>query len=91
MIFSKGYTVYALDAVEGDKLKALKSDKCKTAVVDVTSPESIEKFKKSLGDEPVDLLLNIAGQCFDPIRRIDGRLSSYKASCPSQRTMPVRQ
>lgn len=43
-------------------MKALKSDKCKTAVVDVTSPESIEKFKKSLGDEPVDLLLNIAGQ-----------------------------
>lgn len=53
--------MYALDAVEGDKLKALKSSKCKIAQVDVTIPESIQKFKESLGDQPVDLLLNIAG------------------------------
>ena len=47
---------------DGENLQALKGDKCKTAQLDVTSPESIEKFKESLGDEPVDLLLNIAGQ-----------------------------
>jgi short-subunit dehydrogenase len=29
--------------------------------LDVTSTESIEAFKKDLGDEPVDLLLNVAG------------------------------
>lgn len=57
--------MYALDAVEGEKLQALKGPKCKTAQVDVTSPESIEKFKQSLGDQPVDLLLNIAGQSQD--------------------------
>ena len=45
----KGYNVYALDAVEGDNLQALKGQKCKTAKVDVTSPESIQKFKESLG------------------------------------------
>lgn len=90
MICSKGYTVYALDAVEGDKLKALKGDKCKTAVVDVTSPDSIEKFKKSIGDEPVDLLLNIAGQCLHSMRCINAMLRTCKASCLSRPTMHAR-
>jgi hypothetical protein len=31
-------------------------------VLDVTSVESIKKFKNDIGDETVDLLLNIAGQ-----------------------------
>lgn len=58
---SQGYEVFALDAVEGEKLKALEGPKCKTARVDVTSPESIASFKQSLGDQPIDMLLNIAG------------------------------
>ncbi len=47
--------------MDGEKLQSLKGSKCKTTKLDVTSPDSIADFKKSLGDEPVDLLLNIAG------------------------------
>jgi len=42
-------------------LKALSSG-ATTQILDVASVESIKKFKNDLGDEPVDLLLNIAGQ-----------------------------
>lgn len=54
--------MYAVDRNQGDGLKALESKQAHTAVVDVSSPESIEKFKDSLGDTPIDLLLNIAGE-----------------------------
>ena len=37
------------------------SSKAQTAHLDVTSPESITKLKDSLGDEPIDVLLNVAG------------------------------
>jgi short-subunit dehydrogenase len=46
----------------GDKLKALEGPKCKVAQVDVTSPSSIAKFKNVVGDQKVDVLLNIAGK-----------------------------
>lgn len=50
--------MYAIDRVVG----ALKDVANITAdEVDVTSQASISKFKNSLKDEPVDLLLNIAG------------------------------
>jgi NADP-dependent 3-hydroxy acid dehydrogenase YdfG len=39
----------------------LQDKKAHTAEVDVTSPDSIQRFKSSLGDIAVDLLLNIAG------------------------------
>jgi NAD(P)-dependent dehydrogenase (short-subunit alcohol dehydrogenase family) len=39
----------------------LKTKGAQVAQVDVTSPDSIQKFKDSLGDAPIDLLLNIAG------------------------------
>lgn len=55
----QGYKVYALDLTVGDGLKALEG--ATVAQLDVTSADSIAKFKASLGDEPVDLLLNIAG------------------------------
>ncbi|KAK4943383.1 hypothetical protein LTR10_017057 [Elasticomyces elasticus] len=56
----KGYTVYAVDRDHGEGLKVLET-KAHTATVDVTSPESIQKFKESLGDTTVDILLNVAG------------------------------
>lgn len=49
---------------EGDALKALAGDNCNIAQVDVTKPDSIAKFKELIGDEPVDVLVNIAGSSF---------------------------
>ena len=57
--------MYALDVTEGEALKALAGDNCKIAQLDVTKPEAIAKFKESIGDEPVDILLNIAGKSSD--------------------------
>ena len=54
----QGYDVTAVDVNVGDKLQALQ---CAIAELDVTSPESILKFREGYGDKPVDLLLNIAG------------------------------
>lgn len=60
----QGYTVYALDVTVGDKLRALEGPSCKIAQVDVTSVESIQAFKKSFGDQKLDVLLNVAGKFF---------------------------
>ncbi|KAI9692626.1 MAG: hypothetical protein M1820_009503 [Bogoriella megaspora] len=60
LLINEGYQVYAADLTEGENLKSL-SSKARTVTLDVTSPESIKKFKDSLGDEPLDFLLNIAG------------------------------
>ena len=43
----------------GDGLKTL--ERAQTATLDVTAFDSIQKFKDSLGDDPIDLLLNVAG------------------------------
>ncbi|EXJ83427.1 hypothetical protein A1O1_07050 [Capronia coronata CBS 617.96] len=61
ILCDEGYTVYAADRDQGDGLTSLEAKGAHTAVLDVTSPESIQKFKASLGDTPIDLLLNIAG------------------------------
>ncbi|KAK5204326.1 hypothetical protein LTR41_010062 [Exophiala xenobiotica] len=65
LLCDEGYTVYAVDRDHGEGLKSLAS-KAHTAVVDVTSPESIEKFKESLGDVTIDILLNVAGVASGP-------------------------
>lgn len=44
----------------------MKSLQCKTAQLDVSSPDSITAFAKSYGDGPLDLLLNIAGVMVPP-------------------------
>lgn len=54
----QGYDVHAVDINEGDALKSLG---CKTSRLDVTSEESIHRFKHEYGDGPLDLLLNVAG------------------------------
>lgn len=47
----------------GDPIKSLG---CKYFQVDVTSPDSINKFKTDFGDRPLDMLLNIAGIMVKP-------------------------
>ena len=59
---SQGYDVYALDQTLGDKLRSLEGPKCEIGRLDVTDVKSIEGFKNSLGDQKVDILLNIAGK-----------------------------
>ena len=58
----QGYQVYALDVTFGDVLRSLDGPKCKIGRLDVASVQSIQDFKNDLGSEPVDVLLNIAGQ-----------------------------
>ncbi|KAL2432717.1 hypothetical protein ABEF95_014793 [Exophiala dermatitidis] len=64
ILLDEGYKVYAVDRDNGEGLKALQTKQAHTAVVDVTAPDSIRNFKDSLGDIPIDLLLNIAGVAF---------------------------
>ncbi|KAF2171331.1 hypothetical protein M409DRAFT_50788 [Zasmidium cellare ATCC 36951] len=61
-----GYKVFALDVVFGDKLESLQQEGCNIGQLDVTSPESIAKTKEWIGNQPVDLLFNIAGIMPDP-------------------------
>ncbi len=53
--------MYAVDRDQGEGLQALKAKSAHTAEVDGASPESILRFKETVGDTTIDLLLNIAG------------------------------
>jgi NAD(P)-dependent dehydrogenase (short-subunit alcohol dehydrogenase family) len=44
----------------GEQVKNLN---CRVSQLDVSSQSSLDAFKKSFGDGPLDLLLNIAGMC----------------------------
>lgn len=55
--------MYALDVNIGEQIRQLG---CKYFQVDVTSPDSIAKFKKDIDDRPVDMLLNVAGIMMKP-------------------------
>ncbi|ETN36428.1 uncharacterized protein HMPREF1541_08706 [Cyphellophora europaea CBS 101466] len=61
ILIGDGYTVYALDVSSGDKLRSLEGPKCKIGQLDVSDIDSIRGFGDSLGNEPIDVLLNIAG------------------------------
>ncbi|KAI0121537.1 NAD(P)-binding protein [Hypoxylon sp. NC0597] len=63
LLIQEGYDVTGVDVNVGDKLKSLQ---CKTAQLDVSSPDSIKAFAKAYGDGPLDLLLNIAGVMAPP-------------------------
>jgi NAD(P)-dependent dehydrogenase (short-subunit alcohol dehydrogenase family) len=58
LLIKEGYRVIAGDVTLGEPIKGLG---CDVAPLDVTSSTSIEEFKKHVGDQPIDLLLNIAG------------------------------
>ena len=55
--------MYAVDMTIGDPIKSLG---CEYFQLDVTSTDSIAKFKEQFGDQPLDLLLNIAGIMIKP-------------------------
>lgn len=55
--------MYAVDMTIGDPIKGLG---CEYFQLDVTSTDSIAKFKEQFGDQPLDLLLNIAGIMIKP-------------------------
>ncbi|KAI3392889.1 hypothetical protein diail_5022 [Diaporthe ilicicola] len=58
VLIDAGYDVHAVDVNDGEKLKSLS---CTTSQLDVTSEDSINRFKEQYGDRPLDLLLNVAG------------------------------
>lgn len=58
----KGYYVYALDIDAGETLLSLAGSNCQIGRLDVASIESIREFKIALGDQKVNVLLNVAGR-----------------------------
>lgn len=54
----QGYKVTAADIEVGDPIKSLG---CETIKLDITSPDDIQNFKQQVGDQPIDMLLNVAG------------------------------
>jgi len=57
----KDFDVYACDVNVGENMKQLEA---KTFQLDVSSPESIKKFKGNFeDDQAIDLILNVAGKC----------------------------
>lgn len=55
--------MFAVDRDQGKGLQSLQDAGAKVSVLDVTSIESIAEFKKAqIKDQPLDLLLNIAGK-----------------------------
>ena len=53
--------MYATDAIVGDELRTLHG-KAHVSQLDVTSDAPIKALKLKLSDEPVDVVLNIAGR-----------------------------
>lgn len=53
--------MHPFDVNVGPKLESLIQDGAQISNVDVTSQTSIDSFKKLVGNETIDLLLNIAG------------------------------
>jgi short-subunit dehydrogenase len=50
-----------MSRTDGPKLKQLKSEGAKISVLDVSSVESIQDFKKMISDTAIDILINNAG------------------------------
>lgn len=65
----KGYYVYAVDIDAGQNLLSLSGPKCQIGRLDVASIESIREFKIALGDQKVNVLLNVAGKSKSPLLR----------------------
>ncbi|KAF2460429.1 hypothetical protein BDY21DRAFT_164696 [Lineolata rhizophorae] len=58
VLVESGYNVIATDK---DTSGTIQSLSCEVVGLDVASPDSIREFKKHMADQPIDLLLNIAG------------------------------
>lgn len=75
-LINKGAFVYGLD-INSNSLEELKkelnSSNLETFTVDISKKESLEKFKKDLGDTKIDILINNAGiiQPFVHIKDLD--------------------
>ncbi|ORY64451.1 3-oxoacyl-reductase [Pseudomassariella vexata] len=74
LLINEGYDVFAVDLNAGSRLQSLG---CKASQIDIASDSSIENFAKRFGDQPLDLLLNIAGVMesseFDTLETINHR------------------
>ena len=68
--------MYAVDVNLGDGLKELEG--AQTSTLDVTAADSIQKFKDSIGNEPIDLLLNVAGIAARPDNLEDVSLPDFQ-------------
>jgi short-subunit dehydrogenase len=62
LISLQGYKVIAADINIGGPIKELN---CEAIKLDIASSDDIQAFKQKLGDQPIDLLLNVAGN-FSP-------------------------
>jgi NAD(P)-dependent dehydrogenase (short-subunit alcohol dehydrogenase family) len=62
---------------------------CEVVKLDITSPEDIQTFKQKVGDQPIDILLNVAGNnlrlyfryhsnCFNLTHDMSAHTESYK-------------
>ena len=51
-----------MDINAGDNLLGLAGTNCKVGRLDVSSIESIREFKIALGDQKINVLLNVAGK-----------------------------
>lgn len=76
----KGYYVYALDIDAGENLLSLSGSNCQIGRLDVASIESIREFKIALGDQKVNILLNVAGRA-NPIPGKDIILPLQATGC----------
>lgn len=79
ILLNKGAHVYGLD-INQDNLENLKkelnNDKLETFQVDISKKEELEKFKKSLKDKNIDILINNAGiiQPFVNVKDLDDKV-----------------
>jgi short-subunit dehydrogenase len=55
----QGYRVIAADVNINGPIQELG---CEAMMLDITSENDIELFANDIGDQPIDLLLNVAGQ-----------------------------
>ncbi|KAF2107320.1 hypothetical protein BDV96DRAFT_589565 [Lophiotrema nucula] len=63
ILVNEGYKVIGADITIGDPIKNLS---CEAIQLDVSSPPSIKAFADQVGDQPIDLLLNVAGVMAPP-------------------------
>ncbi|KAF1851991.1 NAD(P)-binding protein [Cucurbitaria berberidis CBS 394.84] len=63
ILVNEGYKVIAADIEIGDPIKKLG---CESIKLDIASPEDIQSFKQQVGNQRIDMLLNVAGIASPP-------------------------